>query len=273
MLGLIIILSTGLWLVFYYEVNSMDTSIAWVLADFGYWTSALFVYLGLGIPVYIKTFIYTKEIKPIIFCVALGMVSLGFFVSFLNDFYFIANVFHISLTKPDWISELGTIGNVFPSIGIIILVITYLVNIDYIYRLPNDVFLLMVLTKAGTPLHSVKLKTRKKVDIEEVLLSGMISAINSVFKEILKKESTIREISSKGTSILLESGNEIMAVVITDRVSFFLDKALKRYVKVFEKEFKKEIENNIRDLVVYDRGVKLLTSIFPFFIVEEKTDL
>ncbi|TFF86625.1 MAG: hypothetical protein EU551_01055 [Promethearchaeota archaeon] len=270
MVGLIILQTIGLWLVFYYRINSLPTDIAWVLADIGYWTPALFTYFGLGVPIYIMTYIYTKEIKPIILCIALIFVSIGFIISLLNDLYFILGVFDISIPTPDIIGELSTIGNIFPFIGIIMFAATYLSQIDYIYRIPNDTYALMVLTISGMPIHAVHLKTRKKVTVENVLLSGMISAINSVFKEVFKRETSIKNISSKGIDILLESGDKILALVITDKVSYFLDKGLKRYVRKFEKEFSRELEEGARDLVVYDRATKLLKSIFPFFIVDEE---
>ncbi|MHA1229571.1 MAG: hypothetical protein ACTSRP_00620 [Candidatus Helarchaeota archaeon] len=268
MIGLILLQTIGLWSVIYYRLNSISADLAWVLADIGNWTPAIFVYT-FGIIIYIKTYIYTKEIKPILFCIALIFVDIGFIISFLNDYYFIANVFGVSLSKPDIIDFFGSIGNVFPSVGIIMFVITYLVDINYIYRLPNDIYLLMVLTKVGTPLHTVKLKTRKKIRIEEVLLSGMISAINSVFKEIFKKDTVINEISSEGISIIMKAGDNILSLVITDKPTYFLEKALSRYVKAFEKEFEKEIKSGIKDLVVFDRAIDLLHSIFPFFIIEK----
>jgi len=270
MIALLLTQTIGLWLVFYNGINGLNTDIAWVLADIGYWTPALFVYLGLGVPIFIKTYLYTKEIRPIILSAALILVGFGFMISMLNDIYFIIDVFGISVKAPDILSDLSEIANVFPSVGVLLFVITYLTNIDYIYRLPNDTYLLMVLTKEGTPLHSVHLKTRKKVVIQDVLLSGMISAINSVFMEVFKKDATVRNINSKGINIHLEPGKEILAIIITDNISYFLDQGLKRYVKSFEQKFSTELKKKVENLNVYENAIDLLKSIFPFFIVDYK---
>ncbi|MHA1695012.1 MAG: hypothetical protein ACTSXT_06720 [Candidatus Helarchaeota archaeon] len=272
MTGFLIIQTIGLWQVFYCRVNSLNADIAWVLADIGYWTPALFVYLGMGSVIYIKTYIYTKEKMPIILFVALVFVSFGFIISLLNDMYFILNVFTISIPKPDLINDLSNYANIFPFIGIIMFVITYLSNINYLYRLPNDNYLLMVLEKSGTPLYSVRFKTRKKINVEEVLLSGMISAINNVFKEIFKEETAISEISSKRLSILMETGEKTVALLITDKVTYFLDKALILFLKNFELKFQKEIKNDVRDLMVFEKATELLAPIFPFFIIEKVSE-
>jgi len=248
----------------------MSTDIAWVLADFGYWTPALFVYLGLGVPIYFKMYLYTKEIKPLALMVALIFVSIGFFISFLNDLYFIFSVFNISINKPDIISTLEDISNIFPSIGIIIFVIIYITNIDYLYRLPYDVHLLMVLERGGgTPLYTVKLKTRNKIEIEDVLLSGLFSAINTIFQQVLQSKKIINVISSKEMSILIKGGKSIVTLVITSKNTYFLDKALARFVKIFEKEFEKELKEGERDLTIYERAHEIISIAFPFFILEK----
>jgi hypothetical protein len=244
----------------------------WVLADIGYWSPALFTYLGLGVPIYIKTYIYTKEIKPVILSIALIFVSIGFFISFLWDLEFIFGVFDVSLNFPNIINELSEYANIFPLIGIMLFVLVYLVNIDYIYRLPNDIFTLLVLRTGGTPIHTVHLQTRKRVEIKEFLLSGMITAINNVFKEIIEEEIPIEKITSQGINIQIKSGEEILVVVITDKVTYFLDKGLERYVEEFEKEYEDEIKRREENIHEYDGAVEILQSVFPFFIVKEKRE-
>ncbi|MEJ2279059.1 MAG: hypothetical protein P8Y70_15130, partial [Candidatus Lokiarchaeota archaeon] len=270
MIGLLLTQTIGLWLVFYYTVNSINTDMAWLIADIGYWTPALLVYLGMGVPIFFKTYLYTKEIRPLILSIALLFVGIGFIFSFLNDLPFIFGVFNIDIPSSQVIMNVSEIANIFPLIGIILFMLPYLINIDYLYRLPNDTYILMVLRKDGTPVHTVKFKTRNKVKIPEFLLSGMISAINGVFKELFKKEASIRTISSEGIHILLEPKGEILALIITDNISYFLRQGLKRYVRIFGKEFSKQLEQGESNILAYDRAINLLKSIFPFFIVKRE---
>jgi hypothetical protein len=249
---------------------SEASSIFWLLSDIGYWTPALFTYLVMGVPIFLLTYRYTREIRPLILAGALIIVSLGFIIAAFNDIYDF-----LPVPTPEFIGNLSALGNILPFLGLTAFTIVYLTNINYLYRLPNDVFLLMVVTRAGIPLHSVRLRTRAKVAIETDLLSGMISAINSVFSEVFKTQTTIRNISSEGLYILMEPGEkeQIMALVITDKVSFFLDKALKRYAKTFEQEFAVQLKNYVQDTAVYQTAITLIKPIFPFFIIdEENTD-
>ncbi len=268
MVILLVTQTIGLWLVFYYKIHSMNTNIGWVLADIGYWSPALFTYVGLGIPIYIKTYKYTKEIKPILLSLALISVGVGFFISFLGDLEFILDdVFGIPFDLPPFFDAIFNISSVFPFIGITLFVIVYLINIDYIYRLPNDNFILLVLRSGGTPIHTIHLRTRKQIDVKEFLLSGMITAINNVFKEIIEEEIPIERITSQGINILIRSGEYISAVIITDKVTYFLVKGLQRYINEFEVKFAEEIKRNEENIHAYDDAVEILRSVFPFFII------
>ena len=268
-MGCLLLQTFSLWfIVWFNQIPSGDASIIlWYFADLGYIVLAFFGY-GFGVYVYIKTFLYTHEIKPIIFSVVMLLTIAGFIVSALVDFVPI-----FVSPKPDWLTDIAPLGLVLQAFGLILFTVTYLTNIDYLYRLPNDIFLLMVTTTAGIPLHSVKFRTHREGQIEEDLLSGMLSAINSVFSEVFKEDSSIRNISSEGISVLMEPGNEkqILALVITDKISYFLDKALKRYAKAFEKHFSQELAERIQDTVAYADAINLIKPIFPFFIIE--TDL
>jgi hypothetical protein len=283
MVGLLVMLTIALWLVYYSKTNSITisflnyslelnsfTGISWVIADFSYWTPAFIVYLGLGVPIYIKTYLYTKEKKPVVLAIALLFVGFGFIITFLVDLIFILNFFNINIDVPNVILVLSNLNNVFQLIGIMLFVIVYLINIDYIYRLPSDTYILMVLKEGGIPVHTIHLKTRNEVEIKEFLLSGMITAINNLFMEITKNRNPIQNILSQGINVLVQTGKEITAVLLTENISYFLNQGLKRYVKVFEKEFSKELECNEENVHEYDRGVKILESVFPFFIIEDK---
>ncbi len=260
-LSLLVLQTLSLWFIVSFNSYSEVTSILWFFADLGYSSLAIFVYLVRGVPIYLKTYKYTREVKPLIFSISLLIISAGFIIGACNDYFGFFGL--------DWFSDIASVGIILPMLGLLIFTVLYLVNIDYLYRLPNDIFLLMVLTKPGIPLFSVKLRTRKRVKIEEDLLSGLISAVNNVFEEIFKTKSAIQNISGKEISLLMESAGKIVVLVITDKISHFLDLALKRYTKEFEVRFRNLLEEKIQDTVKYKDAIELLTPIFPFFIIEK----
>ncbi|MHA1650998.1 MAG: hypothetical protein ACTSYB_12455, partial [Candidatus Helarchaeota archaeon] len=206
---------------------------------------------------------YTHERKPLFIMLALILIGVGFIFSFFND---LLDFLAINI---EWLDTTAAYTLPLQAIGLFIFTGIYLSDIDYLYRLPHDVFLLMVLTKAGIPLHTVKLKTRRKVEIEGDLLSGLLSAINNVFEEIFKSKAVIRNISSKEIHLMMEPGEHIITVTITDKVSFFLSKALKRYTKEFETMFAKSIKAQNQDIATYYEAINLVKPIFPFFIIDK----
>lgn len=282
MASLLTMLAIGLWLVYFSQNVSTTiglfsleeemnpfTEISWVIADFAYWTPAFIAYLGLGVPIYIRTYLTTKETQPLILSIALVFVGFGFFISFLNDLMFILNVYNIITGSPSFIGVLASLNNAFQFIGILLFVITYIINVDYIYRLPNDTYILMVLKKGGIPIHTVHLETRKNIDVKAFLLSGVITAINNLFMELTKRSTPIHTIISEDINVLIQSGKQITAVIMAENISYFLEKALKRYVKAFEKEFEDELNRKAENIQIFKRALNLLTSIFPFFMVKK----
>ena len=184
MVGLLLLQTFSLWLrVYFHDVSEINATL-WFLSDMGYTISGILVYLGLSLPVYFKTYKYTQEKKPIFIAVALALVGVGFVFSFFKDFL---DYIHINV---EWLDSAAQFTMPLQAIGLFIFTIIYLVDIDYLYRLPNDNFMLIVATTGGLPIFTVKLKTRNQVKIEGDLLSGLLSAINSVFEEIFKSKFT-----------------------------------------------------------------------------------
>jgi len=262
MVSFLFLQTFSLWLRICFN-NIGDThQVLWFLADMGYTLAGILVYLGLSVPVYLKTYKYTREIKPVVIAVALGLIGIGFIFSFFND---ILDFMQISVGVLENLAELTM---PLQAIGLFIFTSIYLSDIDYLYRNPFDVFLLMVVTKAGIPLHTVKLKTRSQIDIEGDLLSGLLSAMNNVFEEIFKI-ATIRSISSEKIHIMMDPGKEIISIVISDKISYFLIEALKRYTKMFEEQFSTELKEKVRNTVQYKTAINLIKPVFPFFKVEK----
>ncbi|MHA1276835.1 MAG: hypothetical protein ACTSQ8_06580 [Candidatus Helarchaeota archaeon] len=263
MLSLLLVQTLSLWLrVYFNDIGEIHQTL-WFLSDMSYTLSGIFVYLMLSVPTYVTTYRYTHEKKPIFITIALSLIGIGFVFSFLFDLF---DYFNINV---GWIKVAAEYTMPLQAIGLFIFTSIYLSDIDYLYRLPNDTFMLMVVAKSGVPLHSVKLKTRKQVKIEGDLLSGLLSAINNVFQEVFKVNSTIRKISSEEVHILLEPGSEIISIIITDKISYFLDIALKRYAREFEKMFSEELRAKTRDIAAYHDAIKLIQPIFPFFIIDK----
>ena len=264
---LLVMQTLSLWSFFWMHalgVSDFDSQV-WFFADFGYGMQALFVYLGLGVYFYLKVFRLTKEVKALLLAIALMLVSVSFLVSFTKD---MTDFAHIPL--PNWYDDLSTVAQGLVLVGLTFFTVVYLVDIDYLYRLPFDIYQLQVAYKTGITIHSVKFKARSSIELEEDLLSGLLSTINSVFQAIVKEgESGINTISGKKMHILIESGQKISIIVPCERPSIILVRAMRRYVAEFERMFSVRIGDNDTLVNDFDSARVLLKKIFPFLIPVE----
>jgi len=259
----------SLWLIVWFSDvagDSVAVSIMWHFADIGYNYLALFVFLGCGVVVHVQTYRLISEKKALALALALVSVSAGFVISAIID------VLEDLKIKFDWDLpiSLGNFGEIFQLLGLALYTIVYLTNVDYLYRLPYDNYSLMIsYKKSGVLVHYVKFKCRSKFEINQDLFSGLLSTINSVFQAILTKDVDINTISSKHATVLMESGDHVTAAVITEKPTAMLDKALKRYVRLFERMFIIRLGDQDTCTNDFDRARVLLKKIFPFCIVED----
>ncbi len=260
--GFMLLQFFSLWTIVWFNAFNEVTTNLWFLADLGYDNLALIVFLIIGLPIYVKTYKETKEIKPIIFSLAMALVSAGFIIISFGDYM---SYFHVS---PEWLTDIQDLGDIFPMTGLLLFLLVYLSDIDYIYRLPNNNYVLLVAYKTGTMIHFVRFKTRRPLRIQPDLLSGVLSAINSVFKSGLEVSADITSIASKRLTILLESGQNIVAAIVADKTPAILGKALKRYVMEFESKFAEEIKAQTGNVTPYEAALDLLKPVFPFFVVD-----
>ncbi|MHA1732336.1 MAG: hypothetical protein ACTSU5_10345 [Promethearchaeota archaeon] len=241
--------------------------VLWLFADLGYNNLALYVFLGRGVPIYASTYRYTRERKPLVLCASMAMVGLGFVVQSLEDYTRFGG-YH-----PDWLDAVSNLSEVLPLVGIALFTIVYLRDVDYIYRLPFDVHSLIVVRHDGVILHDVRGRTNEDVNLDEMLFSGMVTAINSLFQEVFgfkeAHEVNIHAISSEKIHVMANRGEYISAMVISERATYFLEQALRRYTREFERTFARQLQRDEKNLVEYKPATELVKSIFPFFLVEK----
>ncbi|MBD3185900.1 hypothetical protein GF325_03640 [Candidatus Bathyarchaeota archaeon] len=252
----------SLWLIVWFQGNPVTNDL-WLFADIGYSNLALFTFVIFGLFIYIRMYKYTKEVKPIIFAVALIIVGGGFVIISLTDYIGYWG------SIPSWLSEISILGDALPLAGLAIFTITYLSDVSYIYRLPFDVYALMVTTNAGVSIHSVALENTRRIKIEEQMLSGFLSAINELFRNFMGTKFPVDHITSPEASILIEQGSIINIVIVASKDSTVLERGMKRYCKEFEHQFGHRIRSDLIDMSEFEDAKRLIRPIFPFLKVRK----
>jgi hypothetical protein len=161
-------------------------------------------------------------------------------------------------------------GEIFPLMGLLLFLITYILDVDYIYRLPRDHFMLMVTYQGGTPIHSVKFHTKRKAELNQNLVSGLISSLKITFDQLLQTTAPLETISSKDASILLRSGEKILVSMLAEHPTAILIRALDKYVIRFEEKFSDEIKRETHDTTEFEKADKLIKPIFPFLEIKKE---
>ncbi|MHA1820196.1 MAG: hypothetical protein ACTSU2_07685 [Promethearchaeota archaeon] len=250
-----------LWLTVVYVNDSFLSALLLYYSRIAYHLSGLLIFGVFGLILFINTYKITHERIAIYLASSMSMALVAFLIFFIMGTFFNDLV---STANPLYLS-----GQILALSSIVLFVLIYLFNIDYTYRLPNDHYILMISYSSGVPLFSVNLKNRKNIYIDEQLLSGFLSAINSIYTQTLQSSKSIREIAGAEVDILIRSGEFTMASIITERTSKKLAIALSRFVKLFEEKFRDKLQDDESDLNEFISARDLIPIVFPFFIIED----
>jgi len=267
MFAFLILQNISLWLMVWFSSFSMTAvDNLWLLADIGYNNLAIFAFWIIGIPTYYRLYNYTKEKKALGFIIGLILVGGGYVVGSLIDYIGFFG------TVPSYLNDISILGEIFPMVGLLIFLLTYILDVDYIYRLPHDHYMLMVTYKSGVAIHTKKFDTKREVQIEENLFSGFISSLTFVFNNILQSISPIEVISSKDASILIRSGERILVIILTQQPTSILARALDRYIRRFEDKFKDELKRESTEVGKFQEAEELIKPMFPFLKIKENSE-
>jgi hypothetical protein len=293
--GLVLCLTLISWISLFFIVMLHHipdvTARLWMLADIGYDGLAIGVFLLFGVYVNLRTYKYTHEKRPVLCGIASLFIGLGFIIIFISDYLDFA---YFAVSKYDEVGESGlnflelafmdnfnwiiriseqnsgyavldTIGHVLPLIGLLLFIIVYLTDIDYIYRMPFDTYSIIVAYRdSGNLIHASFLKTSKPLPIETHLVSGMLVAMNSLFGEIFRGKHVIQQITGANAALLFEGGEKILGIVVTERVSFYLGQSLRHYLKEFEQKFKSLINEKEANILKFQDARLLVEQCFPY---------
>ncbi len=125
-------------------------------------------------------------------------------------------------------------------------------------KIPIILYLLLVIDEGGLPLYSYNFS--KKENIDDLLISGLITAIINFSQEVLGKGvETLRSINHQGRAVIIEQQNNVMAVLVADNETF----ESRLQVRKFLKEAVNQIRQKLgKDPVKQEELGPLVESIF-----------
>lgn len=214
-----------------------------------------------GIKFYMKSYRLTREKMALILTIGMIIGLIAYSLIAFSAIYFRGD---IDINNP-----LGIIVATLSPIMTAIFSLSYLFNIDYVYRLPHNYYLLMAFYKSGIQIYHAEIESNRNIKIESHLVSGFFTAVNSLFVESLSAETNVENISSSDAALVIGSGEYISVVVIGEKSTSKLQDAVSSFVEDIEAKYGPLLQEHESNIDKY-RGIKdLIPASFPFFKIKE----
>lgn len=260
----------GQWTVYGFMINNLDHlplfRVISLFGKLGYDVIQVFVYGFCGIPTYQKMYTYTKEKKAKLLLYAQYILLIGAIIPS------IIGIYKIFYDLNPTIITIKIIGDSLPIVGIFLFLFVNLSDLSFLYQVPYDHYFLIVSIKNnGLVVMNMKFENKRtNIKIGENLISGMISALNAVYKSIFKSKTNFSEIVSDDISMVFETGQYVSAMIGADQISGIIKSGLKQFILDFEKQYAQKLSIHPNYVGELQDGKKIFNKIFPF-LVEQKS--
>ncbi len=219
-----------------------------------------------GAFVHFNAYRFTREIVTLIQAISMVIIGSGFIIGFVGGDIFRITDFH-------------NIADAVKIVGMLTFTIIYIVRIDFIYRLPVNVYFILVFTKIGLNVHISRMcVSNKKTNnvsqsngtlINENLLSSLITAISGLLNESLGSTKDLKAIIAEDRTIVLDTGLYSTCAVLCDRPTHFLDKSLSNLRKSVEDTYQEKLSESTIIKEDFVEISELIKKSFPFLLFEK----
>ncbi len=258
----------GIWL----EVIFFDLTISFIffgqICQFLYVCGnnllGIYVYGIFGIQIFYKNYKYSQKKKSLLLYVLMVIITTGFTITFITN---IIEIFIVH-SGIEFVNILTLFGDLLPFIGLLGIAMIYSLDVHYIYQFSFDNYFIYVFHNSGKFLAILNLETKDKtLNINENYFISLFSAINMVYSTTFDSRYQIDSINTNDTSILIENGKYVNAIVASEKITRVFSRGLKLFLTEFEKKYKELIDvKNIIDSSygeTFTYANSLLKKIFP----------
>jgi hypothetical protein len=237
----------------------------WFCSLMPYYIAGIYVFAFFGLPIWIRTYKKTHAKVFILYifaycCIVCSDLCL-FYTNFQNNLF-------LQLDNPITLFIDG-FGNAIGLIGLFLLYSLIAVNYLALYRLPQDNYALIIANHSGIVLNFYRFKAERPIALQEDLIAGFLSAVNSMFDETLHSRKKINLISSGDAAIYMEHGTRVSVAFLAQNISGLVAGEMKRFLNDYEKEFEKDLARNQSNVGVFRRAKSIVQTRFPFFEIIE----
>ncbi len=220
--------------------------------------------LGLNILFFSGSLIIFSLVMPIHVIVILNRIRTRFKQSEMQKAYRYMLIGFMIYLVGAYIGNIGVIARILEIIGQGLILYTFISNKSVLisaHRLDN----LLIVNASGIVLFNYSFPTTK-VQADELLLAGILSAITSSMEEITQSQESLQSIKLGDLHLTIRTllGNT-RVILISERVSRFIIEAMDRFVREFELQFKNELEDTRTGYIstkTYEKAQQIVERIF-----------
>ncbi|TXT66446.1 MAG: membrane protein of unknown function [Promethearchaeota archaeon] len=247
--------------IYYTELRLIGDIFIFTLFRFANFLSSVIIF-----SVFLLAFITVmKELKVIkiraILIESVGLMCLIIYglLYLIRDIFFYETAYEI----------LTSIALIFSLIGLLLIISNFILHPDYLYLIPFPIFNFMIFNEGGTSCYFRKVKALDEIQPKkniEHLMAGALSAVSTMFKEVLGAGASIEYIDAGDFKILVTSLAEKKGifVVISGGETALFKKSIIRFTRTWPYELLKEI-NEMFDLNELRPKIDKLVKIsFPY---------
>ncbi len=198
--------------------------------------------------VFIKTKAKKARIQSLVLLVSLCVALVVSIVEFLE---------HLIIDFDPY----GAIGF---GLAILIVLIIYALDPNFVYVTPIPVDIFMIVNNEGTTLLCVQ-NVHEGNRIDNALIGGLLNAFSSFISDIVSvPNDKLRCIEMDNKVIMVKQKDNITGVLIANKNLRIFMNSLTVFVDNFYKDYKVQIDNFTGDTSVFDSAVNLLPKLFPY---------
>jgi hypothetical protein len=158
----------------------------------------------------------------------------------------------------------------FQAVGIGFFGLIFLFDEKYLFRFPFDVYFMVIFYKhSGVPVEFIPFSSKKEIDIDEAWISGFFTSLNKIFRNLGKLDRNLEHLSGGGLHFSIEWGTKMGFLIIADKISYYLERALKKFSTDFEKSFKSNIQAGTIASEDFTNIPQIIHKHFPFLKIKE----
>jgi len=234
--------------------------------DISYNLLGLLIFI-FGAFVHYRSYKFTKEKITLVQTISMCILAIGFVIGFIGGDVFDNALFF-------------DIGDGVKILGMLIFTLIYAIFPDFIYRLPVNVYFILIFTKIGLNIHIARVRDTKvdvyseeeieKRSISETLLGSLITAISSLLNESLGSKKDLKAIIAEDRSLVLDNGEFATCTILCDRPTHFLEKSLRNLRRSVEHQYQMKLVQPVIVKEDFQRVSDLIKKSFPFLEIEKK---